>query len=58
MKTLKKYIPFVLAAVMSMCVFTGCISGFIEDNLPKALSGCGLQIMRTGVRKLRISMHA
>ena len=35
MKTLKKFIPFVLAAVMSMCVFTGCISGFIEDNLPK-----------------------
>ena len=35
MKTLKKCIPFVLAAVMSMCVFTGCISGFIESELPK-----------------------
>ena len=35
MKTLKKCIPFVLAAVMSMCVFAGCISGFIESELPK-----------------------
>jgi hypothetical protein len=35
MKTLKKCIPFVLAAVISMCVFTGCISGFINSELPK-----------------------